>query len=82
MQLIVLLVVAAVVLDFLPWIVGGLMLWAGCYVLRSVLASAAEQRRLARQRQAVIAARADQQYAAVLAGDELIGVYGEWPPCV
>lgn len=25
-------------------------------------------------------ARADRQHAAVLAGDELVGVYGEYPP--
>jgi hypothetical protein len=78
-SLIVWLVVAAIVVDFLPWIVGGLMLWAAVFVVRSMLASAAAQRQLERQRQAVIAARADRQHAAVLAGDER-GVYGDYPP--
>ena len=27
-----------------------------------------------------LCARADRQHAAVLAGDELVGVYGEYPP--
>ena len=34
----------------------------------------------ARRRQAELRARADRQHAAVLAGDELVGVYGEYPP--
>jgi hypothetical protein len=33
-----------------------------------------------RRRDAEICARADRQHAAILAGDELCGVYGEWPP--
>jgi len=74
-NLIVGLVVAVLVLDLLPWIVAGLMLWAAVYVLRSVLASAAEQRQLERRRQAMVAARADDQNAAVLAGDTIVGVY-------
>lgn len=82
MSLIVWLVVAAIVVDFLPWIVAGLTLWAVVYVLRSMLASAAVQRQLERQRQAAIAARADEQHAAVLAGDQLTGVYGDHPPAM
>jgi hypothetical protein len=82
MPLILLLVAAALVLDFLPWIVAGLLLWAGVYVVRSVLASAAVQRELERRRLAVIAARADAQHAAVLAGDLDTGVYGEYQPAV
>jgi hypothetical protein len=31
---------------------------------------------------AELCARADRQHAAVLAGDELVGVYGEYPPTV
>jgi hypothetical protein len=33
-----------------------------------------------RRRQAELRARADRQHAAVLAGDELVGVYGDYPP--
>jgi hypothetical protein len=33
-----------------------------------------------RRRMAELCARADRQHAAMLAGDELVGVYGEWPP--
>jgi hypothetical protein len=33
-----------------------------------------------RHRQAELRARADRQHAAVLAGDGLIGVYGDYPP--
>jgi hypothetical protein len=81
-QLIVWLFVAAVVADLWPFLVAGLLLWAVVYVLRSVLASAAVARQLDRRRQARIAARADRQHAAVLAGDNLAGVYGEWPPAI
>ena len=31
---------------------------------------------------AEIRARTDRKHAAVLAGDELVGVYGEYPPAV
>jgi MFS family permease len=33
-----------------------------------------------RRRDAELAARADRQHAAVLAGDELVGVYGDYAP--
>jgi hypothetical protein len=35
-----------------------------------------------RQWTAEVCARADRQHAAVLAGDELAGVYGDYPPFV
>ena len=35
-----------------------------------------------RRRQAELRARADRQHAAVPAGDELVGVYGDYPPQV
>jgi hypothetical protein len=34
-----------------------------------------------RRRQAELCARADRQHAAVLAGDEFVGVYGDYLPC-
>jgi hypothetical protein len=33
-----------------------------------------------RRRQAELRARADRQHAAMLAGDELVGMYGNYPP--
>jgi hypothetical protein len=39
-----------------------------------------DQRAMARARAAEVCARADRQHAAVLAGDELAGVYGDYPP--
>jgi hypothetical protein len=79
-SLIVWLFAAVLVFDWLPWIVGAVLLWAAVYVVRSMLVSAAVQRQLERQRQAAIAARADSQHAAVLAGDGRLGVYGDYPP--
>jgi hypothetical protein len=35
-----------------------------------------------RRRDAALCARADRQHAAILAGDEATGVYGEYPPAV
>jgi hypothetical protein len=47
-----------------------------------MMAAAAAQREIERQRLAVIAARADEQHAAVLAGDDELGVYGDYQPAV
>ncbi|BBZ38716.1 hypothetical protein [Mycobacterium conspicuum] len=33
-----------------------------------------------RRRDAEICERADRQHAAMLVGDKLVGVYGDWPP--
>jgi hypothetical protein len=33
-----------------------------------------------RRRQSELRARADRQHAAILAGDEVVGVYGDYPP--
>jgi hypothetical protein len=46
------------------------------------LARRDDRTRAERRRDAEIRARADRQHAAVPAGDELVGVYGEWPPVV
>jgi hypothetical protein len=69
------------VLNFVCWIVAALMLWAGIHVLRSMRDTAVEQRMLARRMGVLVAARADEENAAVLAGDQR-GVYGEYPPAV
>ena len=46
------------------------------------LARRDDQTIAARRRGAEIAARADRQHRAGLVGDELVGVYGDWPPAV
>ena len=82
MQLIVLLIVAAVVVDF-AWllaavvatvVVGRLLGW---WLARRDDQTLAEVRRVAEMR-----ARADRQHAAVPTGDDLAGVYGDYPPAV
>lgn len=35
-----------------------------------------------RRRDAELCARADRQHAAVLAGDDLLGIYGAYPPAM
>jgi hypothetical protein len=69
------------VLNFLWWLVGALLAVMGVYAWRSMVASAAEQRELAARMGVLIAARADEENAAVLAGDQR-GVYGRYPPAV
>jgi len=54
-------------------VVFGLLLWAAFYAARRV--DAREHARIA------IAARADQQHAWILAGDDR-GVHGDYPPAV
>jgi hypothetical protein len=75
----VLLIVIGFIAKFWAWILAvlgalmvfGLLLWLTLYVERR--ADAREEMR------AALAARADQQHAWVLAGDDR-GVYGEFPP--
>jgi nitrate/nitrite transporter NarK len=79
MPLIVLLIVAALVVDFF-WLLAAVMVTVvvarliGCWLAQRDDRSIAE-----RQRMAELSARADQQHAWVLAGDDC-GVYGNWPP--
>jgi hypothetical protein len=80
--MIVWVLVCVVVAKFLWWIVAALLVGALVHILREMLVAAVAHRELAWQRQAVIGARADRQHAAVLAGDELVGVYGDYPPAV
>jgi hypothetical protein len=44
------------------------------------LARRDDQAAARRQRDAELCAWADRQHAAVLAGDEVVGVYGDYPP--
>jgi hypothetical protein len=72
------LILIAFVAAWWPVLVGAGIVVSVCYVFRSMIDSAALQRELARRRQARIAARADQENASVLAGDDR-GVYGQFP---
>jgi hypothetical protein len=78
MPLIAALVVPVSTLWFLPV----LLLVLAVPVWRSLLATAAERQAWAYREGLVTAARADREHAAALAGDEVIGVYGDWPPAV
>jgi len=50
------------------------------WTVRKWLARRTDETIEERRRQAELRARADRQHAAVLAGDELVGVYGDYPP--
>ena len=77
----VLLIFIGAIVKFWAWIaavlggliVFGLLLWLTFYLERRVDAGY--------ERRAALAARADQQHAWVLAGDDR-GVYGDYPPAV
>jgi hypothetical protein len=80
MPLILLLIVAAVVFKF-AWLVGAVAATAAVgWALGKWLAHRDDTAATRRRSEADICARADRQHAAVLAGDELVGVYGEYPP--
>jgi hypothetical protein len=71
------LIAGLVVLASTPWFLAVLPLVLAVPVWRSLVATAAERRELAYRQGLVIAARADRGHAAVLAGNELVGVYGD-----
>jgi hypothetical protein len=75
------LVALVLALNYLWWIVAALLVAMAVHVLRSLRDTALEQRELARRMGVVVAARADEENAAVLAGDDR-GVYGKYPPCL
>ena len=50
------------------------------WTVRKWLARRNDEAMAERRRRAELRARADRQHAAILAGDELAGVYGEYPP--
>ena len=79
MQLIGLLVAAALVVKFWPVIVA--VVGIVCAVAWGRLAAdrRAEHAQAQRRRLAGLAARADQQHSWIMEGDER-GVYGEYPP--
>ena len=60
-----------------------LLLLAVAFVAKFFWLARRDGRVLARRRrEAEIVARADREHAAVMAGDMLVGVYGEYPPAV
>ena len=79
MPLILLLIAAAVLFKF-AWLLGALAAAAlAGRLIGGWLAGRDDAAAARRRRDAEIAARADEQHAAVLAGDDR-GIYGEWPP--
>ena len=80
MSLILLLLAAAVVAKFF-WLLAAVVLTV--VVARLIgkwLARRDDRAVAARRRDAELCARADRQHAQVLAGDQLAGVYGDYPP--
>ena len=74
------LIAILVVLASAPWFLAVLLLLLAVPVWRSLVATAAERRDLACQEGLVMAARATRQHSAVLAGDEQVGVHGNYRP--
>ncbi len=82
MPLILLLAAAALVVKFAWYIGAALVTVAGAIMIGKWLARRDNRAVARRRREAEICARADQQHAAVMAGDYRLGVYGEYPPAV
>lgn len=80
---VILMLLAAWLATKVPWLLAALAVAAaagrliGWWLVRRDARTAANRRH-----DAELCARADHQHAAVLAGDDLVGVYGEWPPAV
>jgi hypothetical protein len=80
MPLILMLIAAAVVFKF-AWLIAWLVAAAVAgRLIGGWLAGRDDAVAARRWRDAEICARADRQHAAVLAGDELVGVHGDYPP--
>lgn len=79
MQLVALLVAAALVVKLWPVIVGIVAVVVAVYWGRRAAARHAERIAADRRRLAGLAARADQQHEWIMGGDER-GVYGEFTP--
>jgi hypothetical protein len=76
MPLILLLIAAALVVKF-AWLIAAVLATVAVGIGVGKSWASRDDRAAARRRRAAeICARADRQHAAVLAGDELIGVYG------
>jgi hypothetical protein len=80
MPLILLLIVAAVLFKF-AWLLAAVSVTATVgWAVGRWLALRDDSAAARRRRDAEIWVRADRQHAAVLAGDELVGVCGDYPP--
>ncbi len=71
-------VIVALIIEFIWWILGAAALVALFFVLRSVVRAEHAHREARALRHAKIAARADEQHRWVLQGDDR-GVYGRYP---
>jgi hypothetical protein len=81
MPLILLLIAAALVVKF-AWLIAAVLVTVVIAVSIGKASAWLDDLMVARRRRdAEIAARADRQHAAVLAGDYRLGVYGDYPPC-
>ncbi len=78
--MILLLVAAAFVVKFV-WLLSAVLVTVVAAIAIGKWFARRDDRAVARRRRdAEICARADQQHAAVLAGDLKVGVYGDYPP--
>ncbi len=82
MPLILLLIGAALVVKFAWFIAAALLTVAGAILIGKWLARRDDRAGARRRQNAEICARADQQHAAMLAGDLKLGVFGAYPPAV
>jgi hypothetical protein len=80
--LIVLLIGAALVVKF-AWLLAAVLTTVAVGIGVGKWWASWDDRAAARRRRAAgLCARADRQHAAVLAGDGMLGVYGDYPPAV
>jgi hypothetical protein len=82
MPLVLLLILAAVVAK-LAWLIAAVIAVVAIgWGVGKALAWNDDVERERRRRDAELCARADRQHAAVLGGDELLGVFGNYPPAI
>jgi MFS family permease len=78
---VILVLLAAVFLAHFGWLLAACAAAAAVgRVIGGWLARRDDRHLERRRRDAELAARADRQHAAALAGDELVGIYGDYPP--
>lgn len=83
MPLILLLLLAAVFVAKFAWLLAALVATVvAARLIGGWLRGRDDRAAAERRRDAEIRVRADRQHAAILAGDEQLGVYGNYPPAV